>query len=101
MGNIHISPLGHYALENPASVYDEEALTALELAARVAGKVTEIITEFNELAEITEDAVEYMRGEIQKTTEKVIMDLLRTSSIMIGLEYSPSNEAIRLAASAL
>lgn len=38
-----IEPINHYSLTNPASVYDEEALTALELAARTAGKVNEVI----------------------------------------------------------
>lgn len=42
-----IEPINHYSLTNPASVYDEEALTALELAARTAGKVNEVINDNN------------------------------------------------------
>lgn len=42
-----IEPINHYSLTNPASVYDEEALTALELAARTAGKVNEVIGDNN------------------------------------------------------
>lgn len=96
-----IKPLNHYALENPASVYDEEALTALELAARVSGKLTEVILGFNELAGITVDAIEYMKGEITKATEDVIMDLLRNSNIMIGLAYDANKEELTLSASAM
>lgn len=40
--------INHYSLENPASVYDEEALTALELAARTAAKVNAAIDAVNE-----------------------------------------------------
>ncbi len=44
-----IKPLNpHYAMENPASVYDEEALTALELAGRTTGKVNEVVKKVNE-----------------------------------------------------
>lgn len=39
----------HYAMENPASVYDEEALTALELAGRTMAKVNETVVAFNQL----------------------------------------------------
>ena len=42
-----INPIKHYSLTNPASIYDEEALTSLELAARTAGKVNEVIGDNN------------------------------------------------------
>lgn len=47
-----IKPLNnHYSIENPASVYDEEAMTALELAARITAKVNEVVKTQNELQE--------------------------------------------------
>ena len=39
--------IAHYALENVATIYDEEALTALELAGRTAAKVNECIDDIN------------------------------------------------------
>lgn len=48
-----LEKLGHYSLENPASVYDEEAMTALELAARTAAKANETVEAFNEHEERT------------------------------------------------
>lgn len=42
-----IQPIKHYALLAHGSIHDEEALTALELQARTAGKVNEIVTEVN------------------------------------------------------
>lgn len=53
-----IEPINHYSLNTPASIYDEEALTALELAARTANKVNECIGKFNKLAEDTEKQVD-------------------------------------------
>lgn len=45
-----INPLNHhYAMENPASVYDEEAMTALELAGRTTAKVNEVVKDQNDL----------------------------------------------------
>lgn len=48
----------HYSLENPASVYDEEALTALELAARTAAKVNGCVDAVNEFREKFLDKVD-------------------------------------------
>lgn len=44
-----IDKLGHYSLTSPASIYDEEAMTALELAGRTAGKVNECVEVINQL----------------------------------------------------
>lgn len=46
-----IKKIGHYALENPTTIHDEEAMTALELAGRTAGKVNECIEQVNKNTE--------------------------------------------------
>lgn len=48
----------HYSMTNPASVYDEEALTALELAARTNGKVNEVVEEVNTIPDKVEKAID-------------------------------------------
>lgn len=54
-----LNPLNHhYAMENPASVYDEEAMTALELAGRTTAKVNETVQAFNELEAQTNEHLE-------------------------------------------
>lgn len=53
-----IEKIGHYSLTTPASVYDEEAMTALELAGRTAGKVNECIDEVNRLPTTVKEEVE-------------------------------------------
>ena len=43
-----IKPLNpHYSMQNPATVYDEEALTTLEMCGRLGAKLNEVITAVN------------------------------------------------------
>lgn len=42
-----IEKIPHYSLTNPGTVYDEEAMTALELAGRTTAKVNECIEQVN------------------------------------------------------
>lgn len=39
----------HYSMENPATVYDEESLTVLQLVGRTSGKLNEVIENQNNL----------------------------------------------------
>lgn len=65
-----INPLNHhYAMENPASVYDEEAMTALELAGRTTAKVNETVKAFNELEENTQEAIDSIPGVVASDVE--------------------------------
>lgn len=66
-----IEKLNHYAIENPpaTSVYDEEAMTALELAGRTAGKVNETVQAFNDLDEKTRAAIESIPGVVSMDVE--------------------------------
>lgn len=51
----HLKPINHYSLENPASVFDEEAMTALQLAGRTAAKCNETVRHVNKFTDrITE-----------------------------------------------
>lgn len=64
-----IDKLGHYSLTNSASVYDEEAMTTLELAGRTVGKVNECIDAFNKLEGTIDKSVDSSVTEhIQKGT---------------------------------
>ena len=73
--------IGHYSLENAATVYDEEAMTALELAARTAAKVNEAIDDINDFEhnvltdvapKLASEAVkkELASGDVAKAIEK-------------------------------
>ena len=58
----------HYSLTTPASIYDEEALTALELAGRIAAKLNEAIDLYNELS-----------GTVDNVVSKIIPDAVMTA----------------------
>lgn len=61
----------HYSFTNPASVHDEEALTALELAGRQGAKINEIIDSQNELVESTPGRI---ASEVKNHIEKGTFD---------------------------
>lgn len=65
-----LNPLNHhYAIENPASVYDEEAMTALELAGRTTAKVNETVKAFNKLEADTNEHLEKQDRDIETRME--------------------------------
>lgn len=66
-----IEKLKHYAIENPpaTSIYDEEAMTALQLAGRTAGKMNETVQAFNELDEKTQAAIDSIPGVVSMDVE--------------------------------
>lgn len=77
-----IKPLNpHYSIENPASVYDEEAMTALQLAARTTAKVNEVVAAQNELQEnlpsdiAKEVSVHIEKGEFDRQINEYIGNL--------------------------
>lgn len=55
----------HYSFTTPASVHDEEALTALELAGRQGKKINEIIVDQNNLRTTTENKLREQDAEIE------------------------------------
>lgn len=81
-----IDKLGHYSIQNIPTIYDEEALTALELAGRVAAKVNESVGAFNKLETETnnhlaeqdkqiDDAENYMVDNLPVFVEKEIGEM--------------------------
>lgn len=89
-----IDKLNHYSLNNPASVYDEEALTALELAGRTASKVNEVVEDQNKLRTETEkhldeqdtkieDHREYLEQAVKRQDETIATDInnIKTATV--------------------
>lgn len=56
----------HYSFTTPASVYDEEALTALELAGRQGAKINEVVDAQNQLQENTTKTLNQQNQNIDK-----------------------------------
>lgn len=59
-----LDKLNHYAIESGVpSVYDEESMTALQLAGKTAGKVNEVVQAFNNLEQATNERLQDMEQE--------------------------------------
>lgn len=71
-----IEKIGHYSLANPASIYDEEALTALELAGRTSAKVNECVGAFNELDKDVGDRLNAQDKAIPKKVDDAVQKLV-------------------------
>lgn len=75
-----LNPLNHhYAIENPASIYDEEAMTALELAGRTTAKVNETVEAFNSLEMTTTQHIEDQAERLEKQEKEVIPNTVRNT----------------------
>lgn len=74
-----IKPLPHhYSIENPASIYDEEALTALELAGRTTAKVNEAVAAFNVLDESTGKRLDAQDAKVKEMNEVAMPNLVNS-----------------------
>lgn len=72
-----IDRLEHYSLTHPASIYDEEALTALELAGRTAGKVNAVINDQNSLRTEVEQSLKTFKDvTIPKEVDKEVKEYI-------------------------
>lgn len=89
-----ITPLNsHYSFENPASIYDEEAMTALELAGRQAAKINEVINDQNELRQKTETTLEEQTNNIREMND-VTMPEKVTSEVQQKIDSGEFDKAI-------
>lgn len=81
-----VKEIGHYSLENPATIFDEEAMTALELAARTAGKVNECVKEVNDIpAKIAADVQAHIdNGDFDRAINEYSGDLEHRLDTLIG-----------------
>ena len=64
-----INPIRHVALTNFLSIHDEEAMTALELQARTAGKVNELVEQVNENTDLVNQTLESLPSEIDQAMQ--------------------------------
>lgn len=71
----------HYSMTSPASVYDEEALTALELAGRTAAKVNEVVDAQNNLEQETDARLNEQNDYLHKTLQDHAADINHISFV--------------------
>lgn len=74
------------ANEYPA-FYDTESMTVLDQTARLYGKVREMI-------DFTNDAVNYMKTNINVTTTDLVNQMLNEGQIKVNVLYNEQNESL-------
>ena len=84
-----LNPLNHhYAIENPASVYDEEALTALQLAGRTTAKVNETVEAFNKLEKETNEHLDSQDTTIRERIEAQDAAIIKMNDVTMPAKVS-------------
>lgn len=75
-----IEKMGHYSFTNLPSVYDEEALTALELVARLAGQYNNVVDRVNENTDIITYIKNHLDDEIRDTALALLNMMLENGA---------------------
>lgn len=84
-----INPLNtHYSFTNPASVHDEEALTALELAGRTTAKVNEVVADQNALRQETEKHLDTQDKTIDDRMDKQDADIENIRTVTVPADVT-------------
>lgn len=83
----------HYSFTNPASVYDEEAMTALELAGRQGAKINEIVESQNDLRTETNERLD-QQDEYNENTRTVTMPAQVASAVKLNIKNGSFDAAI-------
>ena len=78
-----IKPINHYSIENPSTIYDEEALTALQLAGRTVAKVNECVKKVNEVNPTLE---KFKNETIPAETAKAVEDHIKNGAFTKELD---------------
>lgn len=76
-----IDKLNHYSFTTPASIHDEEALTALELAGRTGAKMNEVIDEVNKFESNVTNTVTEHQEVIDGVPEMVSDEVLKLKEV--------------------
>ena len=93
--------------ENRPAIYDSESATAIQQTAKLYGAVQELIGEYNGFSEkvnaeidsqnnIIDDAVDYMKTNLQNSTEEYINLLIKNGSLQIEEVYNEQTESLEL-----
>lgn len=105
-----IKPLPHWVLtNNQPAFYDTESVTAIEMVAKIYGKMEELVNAYNDFVDevnghLTEqdkeiaEAVSYMTDQIVQTAETIFYEFLNEGKIYVSLaeDYDETNESLTL-----
>lgn len=85
----------HYSFTNPASVHEEEALTALELAGRQGAKINEVIEAQNNLSKTTGERLSKQDSDIENIRSKTVPEAVKAECVRL-MKSGEFDEAINL-----
>lgn len=71
-----LDPINHYSLSNPATVYDEESLTVLELCARIAAKYNAYVSQVNTNETNIKDIQTFIRDTLPGDIDSAVVERL-------------------------
>lgn len=91
-----LNPLNHYSITAAPSVYDEEAMTALELAGRTAAKVNESVEAFNELEEHTTERLAAQDAAIPVKVAETVQEHIDGGTFDAQIDESLGNLELRM-----
>lgn len=86
----------HYSMTSPASAYDEEALTTLELAARTTGKINEVVEQTNRTTEKVNEWDERLPNDITAAATKQVDAYLKNGTFDKAIEKYAGNVNARV-----
>lgn len=99
-----IKPLPHWVLtNNQPAFYDTESVTAIEMVAKLYGKMEELITSCNEQDKKIDEAIKYMTDNIVEVSETIFNEYLNEGKIYVSLaeDYNAENESLTLGIAAI
>lgn len=89
-----IEKIGHYSLTNPGTIYDEEAMTVLELAGRTAEKVNEAIEQVNKNEQTVQEAEDYMVKSLPEFVDRKIEEMAEDGTLDTKLVSAVSSDKV-------
>lgn len=85
-----IQPLPDWVIpDTDPAFYDSESLTAIQMVAKIYGKMNELVKSYNEFLEedrtLIEDAIKYMKDNIVETATTLFNNAMENGEIYVSL----------------
>lgn len=80
--------------------FETESATAIEMVAKLYGKVKEVITGYNsftsEMNEKINEAYDYMKTNLHETGKQIINEMIESGAFYVGVEYEEETESLNI-----
>lgn len=99
-----VKPLPNWIVtEGQPSFYETEGQSAIQMVAKLYGKVQELIEEINKQDLEIEDAIKYMKDNLTETLTELVIELIENGDIFVSFkaDYDSENETLDLGIDAI